>query len=239
MLKHTIAATLLFLLPVIVVAGTIVLKVSDKYTLLEIVERCDIVVVGTVSLKTGVYVEHPRNNDGSSYIMSEIVVRVETQIKGEPNFGENHVRFMIEGGTAYVPRHQQVMTLVITNDLDFKVGEKVMLFLSRDSPNGYYDNFPYGRLHVNSEFYGKRLIKDNKITMFYKKSDIKLRGVRLPVEMASLLAQAAVADKDAAVPLENKIKTLARSDDATLTETIINDIKTGAKTIIDAAEEDE
>ena len=214
-------------------------KVSDKYTLLKMVEDSDSVFVGTLAMHTGIYCDDP-HHEGYKTIMTEVLVRITTKIKGEPNQGNNHVRFWIPGGTAYNTDEGEVMMRILSENVEFKQGEQFMLFLSKNSGNGYYDNYPYERLHVYRKDYGKRAIKNSKIKMLYKKNDESLRSIKLPIDLATVLAKAYLKNKDAARQLENQIKDLAKRDTqrVTLSESFLTQLKTSAQQIINVAEEE-
>ncbi len=214
-------------------------QVSDKYTLLKMVDDSDAVFIGTLAMATGIYCDDP-HNDGYKTIMTEVLVRITTKIKGEPNRGDNHVRFWILGGTAYNTDEGEVMMRILSENVEFKQGEQFMLFLSKNSGNGYYDNYPYGRLHVYRKDYGKRAINDSKVRFLYKKNDDSLRSIALPIELATVMAKAFLVDKDATLQLENQIKTLAKSDAQTVTfsSSLATTLKASAQQSIDDAEEE-
>ena len=221
-------------------SSTVRRKISDNYTLLNMIEKSDIVCTGTVVTQTGV-VRYNIRPGRSRLISSDITVRVDTMIKGEPNLGENHVIFMIEGGTAYVPELDEVITLEISNNLNFEPGEKALIFLSKHPGGKWYAKYPYDRLHIHTDFYGKRPIKDNKVMMLYKRNSQSLIGMKMPVEMTTVLGKAYVENKEAAIAVENQIKTLARTHEigADLTDAFVLQIKTSAQQIIDDAREED
>ena len=61
---------------------------------------------------------------------TDVTVRIENLIKGESNSGDNHVVFMIRGGTGTDPITGNEYVCEVSNTPDFKIGEKVLLFLS-------------------------------------------------------------------------------------------------------------
>ncbi len=212
--------------------------VSEDYTLLNMIEESDIAVIGTVAVMTGVY----RQDfwfPGHNAITTDVVINVETMIKGEPNLGDTNVIFTIVGGTAYIAG-EGVMEYKVTNDIEFEVGERVMLFLSTRLPENYEGNQPYDGLHLMQAYYGKRLIKDSMIRVWYKKDDDNLTTMKLSLDLAKTLGQAFMVDKDATRLLENQIKAIAKNPPATrtLSSALTNQLKASAQQIIDDAKED-
>ncbi len=109
-----------------------VTKDLDKFSLLKCIDKSELVVVGTVQLLSN----HERNNivhDGGGMVTTDVTVRIDTLIKGEPNLEKNHVKFMIQGGTFFVPERNEVMTLDVSTEREFEVGEKVMLFIDNNN----------------------------------------------------------------------------------------------------------
>ncbi len=166
---------------------------ADKdYGLVESIHDSDVVAVGTVVTLTGVYREN-MPEEGKNTICTDVLVAVDTMIKGSPNFGKRHIKFTVEGGTAYVPSLDEVITLEISDGATFKVGEKV-LFLLSNSYYPYYARYPYGNMRLTGWDYGKRLIKDDTVTFVYKKGT-DFKPMQLPLELAKSLAKASVTHK--------------------------------------------
>ena len=208
----------------------------DDFSLLKCIDKSEFIAVGTVALKTYV-------SDGGGMVTTDVLVRIDTLIKGTPNFGSKHVKFMIQGGTAFQPAHNEVLTLDVSTEPEFDEGEKVMLFMTTDiTDNNYYKNYRYKRLHVILMKYGKRAIKDDKMEFYYKRSNERLMPVEMPLDLTVELAKAAVANKDAVIPLENQIKALARgatTQKIELSSTLVTQLKASAITIIQNAEWDD
>ena len=198
---------------------------ASKYTLLKSVEKCNVVAIGRVVSLTGVYRQNmpPAN---SPMITTDVLIRVEHLIKGETNFGSKHIKFMILGGTAYVPEEDEVMSLDVSPQPKFEVGEKVMLFINNGSKSKYYRNYPHNRYRLYKFDYGKRLIKDGKILMRYPGNTIEM-----PVDLAKDLSKAFLDDKEGALRLEQDIKTAALTS-KTLPADIATRLKASAKLLI-------
>ena len=200
------------------------------YGLVESIKSSNIVAVGTVMTLVGVY-RRDVPTDGSGTICTDVLVHVNTMIKGKPNFGENHIKFMVEGGVAYVPKFDKVMSLEISDGVTFKVGEKVLLLLNTFS-YPYYDRYPYGNMRLAGWDYGKRLIKDDKVKFIYRKNG-KIKRMELPLDLVQGLAKATIKNETAAFQLEDSIKDAARGSSNKLTETVIERLKTDAKRILE------
>ena len=211
-----------------------------RYALSSMVERRTLVVVGTVEHMDYVYREDvlPGGKDSAT---TDIIVRVDTLIKGEPNLGENHVIFMIQGGVYFSERADAMLRLHVGNQPDFEVGEKVMLFLAvPSSPDSFVANYPHGGLHVISAEFGKKQIVDEIAQFRYIRGENDAILADFPLNLAVNLAKALVKDKDAAIPLEDEIKALALGNTAeklVLTETLVTRLIADSKHIIDRDEE--
>jgi len=179
-------------------------EVSEDYTLLNMIEESDITAVGTVALVTGVY--RPNYWAQGGMIANDIVIRVETMIKGTPNLDSNHIIFSELGGTAYIPG-KGVVTITTSAETPFKVGEQIMVFLARKRSN----RLPHHGLQLMQLFYGKRLVEDSKVNLWYKQNDDTLTTVKMPLELAKQLGKAFLKDKDATRLLEDRIKAAAKT----------------------------
>ena len=189
------------------------IEMDDEYrkgALLKFVENSELVVVGRVFGM--MYVSRPNIlPDGGGVVGTDITVWVETLIKGKPNVDENHVRFMVQGGLEYSEVHGEMLKLSISGLPEFKMDEKVLLFLSNDpcSVSNYYAKYPHGGYHVLGIIEGKKEIKDDKVRFGYLKDPESLIGVYFPLELAVNIGKAFVKDEKAAIALEEEIKALA------------------------------
>ena len=180
--------------------------------ILDMVDKSEVVVVGTVELMTPELRRKVINGHGD-FIMTDVLVRVSKFIKGRANVGANHVKFAIHGGTAYIPERQQVETHEMVQEVKFEVGEQVMLFLRNKNDEPYYANYPHGRHRVHMLDFGKRLIQDGKVSFLYG-TEGDADKTDLPLGLAKALGKAYQEDKNATIALENQIKALSvLSDD--------------------------
>ena len=203
-------------------------EVSDDFTLLNMIEESDITAIGTVALVTGVY--RPNYWEQGGMIANDIVIRVETMIKGTPNLDSNHIIFSELGGTAYIPG-KGVVTISTSAETPFKVGEKIMVFLARKRSN----RLPHHGLQLMQLSYGKRLVEDSKVDLWYKQNDETLTTVKLPLELAKQLGKAFLRDKAATRLLENRIKAAAKTPTASgeLAASLRSTLKDSARQIIE------
>lgn len=212
-----------------------------EYALLKFVEINELVVVGRVTGKEFVM----RTNIIDKFT-TDITVTVDEVIKGTPNHGTDRVKFMIRGGEGLHPVTGEPISMGVSDQPDFTLGDKVMLFLTNgESKEPDNVHRPYNRYRIARGTYGRRLVVDDKVYMDYLASDSltdnSLKSVEMPLDMAVDLAKAFGRDKDAAILLENTIKNLVNisSDDLIkLNATTIQNIKTGAKQILDRPEGD-
>lgn len=211
---------------------------QEGYQLLKAIELNQLVVVGRVS-----GIEYVTRSNISNIHTTDITVSVDETLKGTPNFGSDRVKFMIKGGEGIDTLTGKPIRLHVSYQPDFKLGERVLLLLtnsaSRDPDAAYY---PHGRYRLARGEFGKRLVADGKVYLRYLDSYFgnTLKSVELPLDMAVDLAKAFKRDKEAAILLENSIKTLAKSasdDVVKLNSTTIKNIKRGAKQILDRPNE--
>lgn len=163
----------------------------SRHNALDMVDKSDVVVVGTVELMTSKLT--------TKTILTEVLVRVSDFVKGKPNVGKNHVKFFIFGGTAYDPELGEVVTLERIKGVKFEIGEKVLLFLGEDDDN---------ELHVHMGKFGKRPIKDGKV-MFAYGTPGAAKKLEMPLDLAKALGKAYQEDKNATIAIENEIKALS------------------------------
>ena len=210
---------------------------NEGFAISKTIELCKIVAVGRVTQIDFVW----RDNIEIKHT-TDVTVTVDQMIKGTPNVGSDRVRFMIEGGTCTNPATGRTNTRSVSGVPEFSVGERILLFLfEADDP--YYDNFPYGRLYPYRETYGKALIKEESIIRIYllsntDASDMKL--VKMPLELAVNLCEAAAKDAGATSRLEIDLKDDIRRSDKMITElseTLIMRLKDRAKVIRDKEED--
>lgn len=206
----------------------------DRYSLLKMVEKCELVVTGRVQSMVFVH----RTNvtpAGGGMPTTDVTIAVDDVIKGTPNAGEDLVTFMIEGGKGVNPETGEVQHLKVTLQGDFKVGEDVLVFLRQGGADGYHKDYAHGRLHIIPGF-GKSPIKDDMVGLVYEGAGQRLKLTKVPVDLAVTLGQAAVLDKERAALVENVIKALVQSesgDSVSITTAVSADLKQKAQRIID------
>ena len=207
----------------------------QKHSLLKMTDYADLIFTGTVTHKDYIYREGVRHEGGDS-ATTDIIVRVQTMIKGEPNFGENHVKFMIEGGRFYSERKGALMKLKVNNQPTFAIGENVFLFLAIPvSEKSYHTNYAHGGLHIIYSKFGKKSIKDNTVGFTYIRGKNSPIRITLPVKLALNLSKAYGKSKNAAIALENQIKALALGNTArtlSLPNSMVTQLNNTSKTII-------
>lgn len=191
------------------------------YGLLQAVEDCDTVAVGTVHSLTGVM--------RSFGICTDVMFQVETLIKSETNMGTRFIKFLIPGGTAWSEEHQDMITLKTVPDIVFKVGERVLLFMQKGE-DGYGATYPYEGRRVYAYNFGKRLIEDGKVSFKYNKNDVAT-DIGLPINAAVELAKAFQRDKDDAKALESQIKALVRAGTEEMSDSAATVLINSAKLI--------
>lgn len=175
----------------------------SMFGMLDMTEKSDIVAVCTVELMNSYWAEDIHNGT----IMTDVLVRVDELIKGQPTLGTSHVKFAIEGGTAYIPKKNKVLSLDVHPQPEFEIGERALLFLRVGAADSYYKNFPHGRLHVYMWEIGKKDINDAGIAFGYE-YESKVKQAYIPLDLTKVLIKSYLKDKDAAKRIENEIKGL-------------------------------
>ena len=199
-----------------------------KYSLLKMVETCDLVVTGEVTHMNAVF---------RPGIQTDVTIDVETVVKGELDEGATTVVCTIIGGDGVNPATGERESMRMTPEAQFEIGEDVVVFLRiKDNRTGL--PYPAGGYYVWRAHYGKRPVEDNKMTMMYPVIDDPddWKSVEMPVDMAMKLGKASLRDRDAAVLLENRIKALVRSSvtgRVTLSTSLIDELKRDAQGILD------
>ena len=196
--------------------------------LLDMADKSDFIAIGTVELMTAEFRENVISG-GTDFIMTDVLVEIEQLIKGQPNVGNHRIKFAIEGGTAYIAKEDSVKTHLVKPNVKFEIGEKVLLFLRNTNDETYYQNFPHGRHRVHMSIFGKRSVKDDKVTFKYEKNSKAKRTV-VPLGLAKTLIRSYLIDKESTIALEDEIKTVVRnsSDDRPVVE-LSSDLTTRLK----------
>ncbi len=200
----------------------------NGFALLNAVDECELVVLGTVASKDYV------NRFG--LITTDITVTVEEFVRGTGNVNATTIKFMIEGGLDAARDRR----LIVSGEPEFEVGEKVLLFLDDGTSDKYYNKYPHGKYYVHRSPYGKRKVENDKVEILYPNSEGEFRVVKMPVDLATTLGKALLIDKAAAKRVEQTIKdAVASSQDkeVLLSQPVIESLKLQSKQIIDTEEE--
>ncbi len=211
----------------------------DKRSLVKMVDKSLLVVSGSVIQTQGVW-RSGIIGDGN-IITTDVVIQVDSEIKGEPNYQDGAcIRFMIIGGMAAHPQTGVLLQMNMSGRPKFKVGENVMVFLGK-TPTRMFANYAHDGYYVRFGTYGKRKIKNDKVKFQYSKGGLSSILVEMPLDLAVNLGKASLIDKDATQLLEDQIKTLAvasSGDKVVVSESMVTSLTQGAKTILDTAEEE-
>lgn len=151
-------ATLLFFvfLPYLAEATSVILP-PEGFTITNIVKRCYLVFTGEV-----IDLEFVFRDNVPPQSTTDVTIKVEEMIKGEPNAGEKLVKFMIPRGDAVNPETGERVIGETVGTPEFKKGEKVLLFLEK-----IRTPLPYGGLFLFYLSIGKRVIKDGEVYIPY------------------------------------------------------------------------
>lgn len=204
----------------------------SMFGMLDMTKNSDIVALCTVELMNSYYADNIHNGK----IMTDVLVRVDELIKGKPTLGTRHVRFAIEGGTAYIPKENRVLSLTVMPQPKFEIGETALLFLRVGAADSYYKNFPHGRLHVYMWEVGKKAIDESGIAFGYE-YESKVKRAYIPLDLTKVLIQSYLKDKDGAKAIENEIKVFVANSSremrsVELPTTKVSGLKEKAKNII-------
>ena len=200
------------------------------------IELCELVVVGRIISVEGVWREKL-----DSKITTDITVEVEKIVLGTPNAMPGKVKFMVKGGRVRNPHTGTMQGLIATNIpySKFKVGQRALWFLYVGESEELYADYPHGKHQLLHGLYGRRLIKDDRIQMYYLPSESnQFKVVELPLGLATGLGKAFVENKGAAAELEALIKSRvnrAGYRKVRLPDSTVGDLTTKAKRIVDAA----
>ena len=200
------------------------------FALSNLVELSDLIVVGRVTQKDFV-----RRQNIEGEITTDVTVTVTEVVKGTPNAGTQQVKFIYLGGEYIDPITGELCVVTLTHEPEFSVDEEILLFLY-NADGTRYENYPYDGVQVSRGDYGKRLIKDDTVTMLYAMDDDKLKPVEMPLDLAVKLAKAADKEKERVVSLENDIKSAMRhhvGSDIGLSESLIERLTKEAQKVID------
>ena len=206
------------------------------FALGKAIDLCELVVVGEISSVESVWRE-----EVACKITTDITVDVDKVILGTPNAAPAKVEFMVEGGRVRNPNTGKMQGMIATNMpyTRFKVGQRAVFFLFVGKEDKFYANYPHGKHQLLHNMYGMRLIKDNKIDLYYLPTlGNEFKVVEYPLDLLTELGAAFVENKEGAGELEALIKSrVDRSGfrKVRLPGDTVTDIKNRAKQIVDAA----
>ena len=232
-MKSLFIAGVLFSLCLSVVSDASMTKYKKDFDIVNVVESSKLVVVGRVTSTDFVY------RQGVGGATTDITLEIEDMIKGDPNDGKDHVKFMIRTGTGVNPRTSRIESKSIAHTPEFAVNERIMVMLIKNQNPRL--TLPYGNYFLFRGHYGKRLVTDNKVKLIYT-LDGESKVFNLPIDLVKQIGKAANKNKAATIPIENNLKThLRNADDAdvVLPQTLIDSLKNQAQQIIDREAENE
>lgn len=199
----------------------------ESHALLKAIEGSTLVVVGEVIDTIGM-VRNIQPSGSEKSVTTDVIVDVDIILKGEPNYGESKVIFMIEGGEYVHPDTGKLGRLWIPGVPEFSIGEHVLLFLT-NRHSLFYSNYPNDGYRFFHQSYGKVEIEDDKVRLPYYVGDYEsdmlsnitpfcnkapsfdFRTVVLPIDLVVQLGLAFAVNPEATQVLENTIKDIARS----------------------------
>lgn len=153
-------------------------------------------------------------------ITTDVTVRIIANIRGRPNTGPDRITFMICGGI------EGNTATYIVGAPEFKVGEKVFMFLKQHPRLGQINPFtgrririPYDGLVVGPD--GKVEVKDKTVKMPYSYKVPRLINGRqiemesiafmdLPINLVVKIARASLIDTEAIKRVDDQLRTLSK-----------------------------
>lgn len=177
------------------VSGSSMGPYEKGFSIANVVDDSNLVVFGEVVKKQFVF----REEFGRT---TDITIDVREMIKGTPNAGDGHVKFMIDGGTGTNPNTGRTLTKIVSGTPEFELNETVLLFLEKNTEF----QKPHGGYYVFYGTYGKRLMKHGKVTLYYTLDNDEVKVIDLPIGLVIQIAKAAAKDYEAASRLENDIR---------------------------------
>ena len=191
-------------------------KKVELFGLFRMLDECVFVAVGRVDLLEGVYRKNLHYDEyhrsWSSFMCTDVYFRIEYLVKGEPNLGKNYRRFIYQGGTGYNPDLDEITSMSVSIEPGYEVGDKMFLFLTnKPDGSGYRAGWPYDGCYVyfgGYRQYGNQMLEGEHPTVgfTYPRADGSRHRYRIPIQVAVNIARAYVADKEAAMQLEDIIK---------------------------------
>ena len=216
----------LLYLPVLQVSDAAVAGYNKDFNIVNVVKTCNIIAVGEVVSVDFVYRANIRPN-----FTTDVTILVEEMIKGKPNVGKHHIKFMLRGGTGVDPNTNEVVVTIDSDTPKFTVGERVMVLLLK---NTRVNSKPHGGYFLFQGKYGKRRIVDNKTKLRYD-LDNKKKLLNLPIDLIIQIGRAAAKDKEAAELIENDLKMQLKKSsgsEVVLSKSLVDGLKLRSRRII-------
>ena len=227
-------ATLAFVLGVLclptISEGLLLAEYEPGFSIAQVVDDSEIVVLGQIIKREFVY--RPETDAGFT---TDITVKVEQLIKGEANAGQNQVKFMIDGGIDDRPEtpESERSIIVVPGQPEYPLNERILLFLQKIEEPGV--NIAHGGLMAFHYIYGKRKVENDKVELWYTLGDGTDEEVKLPVNFAAKMGQAAVKNKDALAALENRVRAqivIGLTADGSLPTSLVNTLERDVQDIL-------
>lgn len=209
------------------------------FALGKAVELAELVVVGSV-----IEVESVWRSELDCNITTDITIEVEKVVLGTPNAGTAKVKFMVCGGRVRNPETGKMVGMMTSSMpyTKFKVGQRALWFLYVAQDEKLFANYPHDKHQLLRGLYGRRLIRNGKVNLYYLPTDSnKFKVVEFPIDLATGMGEAFAANKDAAAQLEAVVKSSvdrASYRRIVIPESDVTDLKTRAKQIVDDAKTD-
>ena len=186
----------------------------------SMVKHSDRVFIGEV-----VEMEYVFREDLPPQDTTDITIKVEKMIKGEPNAGEDRVKFMIGGGEGIHPITGEKRICLVVGAPEFEIGEWVLIFLKKNKRLIEHRHIrqlpppPYEGVGVAG--WGNRKILYEKVSIPYTfkerlfdngqwRERPRIREILLPIDLAQQIAKAALKDAEAVSAIEEQLRTFAK-----------------------------
>lgn len=204
-------------------------KTIKYHALLRMVEDSHIVATGKIV--------HKNELTGRGHV-TDFIFRIDTLIKGKPNLYDDYIKFSLEGGLAF--HKGELLRMEIAGYPDYYSGDELMLFLGNKSgsvPPDYQKNLAHDELYIVKMWHGKKDIESGTVRFGYLNPEKRMYRIKFPLELAVNLAQAYVRNKEAALELEDEIKTLVARGAKEIPDSLITRLTEQSTRIIKEAEQ--
>ena len=205
-------------------------EAKSDYSLLRAFKLSELIVSGTV--KNQIYVYRDGMLGGRvRMITTDVVIEVDEVLKGKPNIDKDTVKFMVYGGQG-LDEHGNVYWANVSSEPKFVIGEKVLIMLGT-SDDPYFNGYPYDKLHLYLDKYGKRVINENKVQFRFLLDSGKTKIVTFPVDLVVKFAQVFKLDKPSAVRLNDIVEAAAQASSSGVVD-LSNEVINSMNAIIES-----